>query len=51
MTCAPDRDPDWRAMFAKYIRLVVMCEGVDFMYEEDWTPAEWAAIQGLEEDP
>lgn len=45
---------DWRAIFVKYVEIVVRAEGVTFLYEPsqnpnpdplEWTAEEWAAIQ------
>lgn len=36
---------DWRDIFKRYVDLVGQAEGVTFLYEEDWSPEEWAAIQ------
>lgn len=39
--------PDWRSMFNRYSGLVGESEGVDFLYPDNWTPEEWAAILAL----
>lgn len=39
---------DWQAMFVKYAGIVGRNEGTDFLYEDEWTPEEWAAINSLE---
>lgn len=38
---------DWRDAFRRYSELVGEYEGVDFLYERDWTPEEWKAIMEL----
>lgn len=41
---------DWKAAFFKYAYLVGGYEGVDFLYEHDWSEYEWDEIaKGLEE--
>lgn len=42
--------PDWRVILAKYIQIVVRNEGVHFLYEDEWSAAEWAAFQELERE-
>lgn len=41
---------DWRDAFRRYATAVAEYEGVDFLYEHDWTPEEWEAIQELWKD-
>jgi len=41
---------DWREAFKKYVDLVGDYEGVDFLYERDWAPEEWRAIEELWEN-
>jgi hypothetical protein len=38
---------DWQDMFRRYSDLVGEYEGIEFLYENDWTPEEWVAIQEL----
>lgn len=38
---------DWRDAFKRYSDRVGHYEGVDFLYERDWTPEEWEAIQEI----
>lgn len=35
---------NWPRMFARYTEVVAQSEGVDFLYESDWTPDEWQAF-------
>lgn len=38
---------DWRDAFKRYAELVGNYEGVDFLYDYNWTPEEWEAIMEL----
>lgn len=35
---------DWREVFRRYVEVVGQCEGVAFLYRNEWSPEEWAAI-------
>lgn len=35
---------DWREMFAKYIDIIGVNEGVHFLERHDWTAEEWEGI-------
>jgi hypothetical protein len=41
------QSPPWRDLLVKYCAVVSWAEGVDFLYENEWTPDEWAALQEM----
>jgi len=48
----PGTAVDWREVFKKYMAIVGMAEGVDFLYEDQWTPEEWVEVnRAREEEP
>lgn len=38
---------DWQDIFRRYVDLVGEYEGTIFLYDRDWTPEEWVAINKL----
>ena len=38
---------DWREMFGRYMARVIAEESVDFLWEQDWSAEEWAALGEL----
>lgn len=41
---------NWRSVFKSYVDYVGYYEGVDFLYEKDWTPEAWVEIQKIRQE-
>jgi hypothetical protein len=46
----PPEELDWRAMFVKYVELILYRESYDFLDEVEWTPEEQAAAEQAAEE-